>query len=317
MTAPPELETMGQAGRRRLAGAIRKVADRIARATAGGRWRVWAWYALIWGVAILAIVGLIVTLAGPSTEDLVEQAVDRRLEVDVDAFPRDQARELAARTVRDGLTVEAFGDDDVAQDVIEVLAGAVDVRTDELATVKVAALVTTSAGAPDPETGAVTAGESTWRWLEVPVSNSDGIVSLVAGPVDVPAPRTITVDPPTISQPDQDYTEETRDLVEVAFGAWAGESAAALDSVTDGSIDLLPEGIDYLELSTWAARPIRTGGVGGGAPRNVEGLATVRWESPSGITTEQTYSVLLERNGDDRWSVIEIGSAHLGRPEQQ
>lgn len=294
-----------------------KTATRARRAvavrTAGGRWATWALRTLVWAVLVGAALLLVRQALAPPTTQVVDAAVDERLEGQSADWPVDHARAIAARAATRALTLEeptAGADGPPLTQTVEALVpGAVDTIDDEHATVELGVQVATMVDDPErPE------ALRHWRWVAVPVTH-DGERIVAGEPVEMPPPADVERPIPDVDV-DTALSDETRELADALFAAWAGESRAALDALTDGSVSPLSGDVELVEVHTWrVAEPPRRG-VNTGRPDHLDAQAEVTWQRPGGAHARQTYAVHLERDAADRWRVTDLGPAHPTEQER-
>lgn len=295
MSAPPQFESLDEAARRK----VREGSSRVRYLYRGGR----GWWllqrVLVWTILVLAAAGFVRAILAPPVAVLVDQAVEARLDVDPEAWPTDQAQQTAVTQVVWQMEMDGA-------EVLSATPGLVNIISDTQGTVTVAALVQTVPTVDrwsDDEDEPVSAIDpaAAWRWFEVPVTVDGGRVTVAAPAVDVAGTTPGEPDDTRLPTVDQDLTAETADVVDVIFAAYAGGSRAALDAVTDGTVGLLPEGIELVQVDGWQATS-----ADGGAT----GIATVTWQTAGDGTSTQPYRVDLERDAEGRWQATGIG-AHL------
>lgn len=285
----------------------------VAVRAAGGRWATWVLRTLVWAVLVGAALLVVRQALSPPTAQLVDAAVDERLEGQSADWPVDHARAIAARAATQALTIEepTAGDDGppLTQTVEALVPGAVETVDDRHATVELGVQIATTVDDPEaPQT------LRHWRWVAVPVTYDGG--HIVAGePVEMPPPADVERPIPDV-EVDAARTDETRELADALFAAWSGESRAALDALTDGSVSLLPGDVELVEVHTWrVAEPPRRG-VNTGRPDHLDAQAEVTWRQPGGAHARQVYAVHLERDAADRWRVTDLGPAHPTEQER-
>lgn len=293
----------------------RRLRTSTADRAAGRRWAVWLFRALIWSVLAGAALLLVRQVVAPSAAEVVDVALAERLAGDERTFPTDQARDAAVREVADAFTFEPDGDADAAavtagdqplsQTVQTITPGRVEVLDDRRATVHLGVRVATVTGTDD-EPQAI----EHWRWVAVPVIHHDGTVSATDGLVEVPPPPEFDQGRRDRAEVSSSLTTETREIADALFAAWAGDSRAALDALTDSTIPLLANDVDLEEVEAWRVIEPRSRSVNAGPPRVLEAEADVVWTQPGGAQASQTYRVDLERSGDDRWLITDLGPIH-------
>jgi hypothetical protein len=312
----------------------RRVRHAAALRAAGGRWALWSLRAFVWTVLIGAALLLVRQIAAPSTVEVVDAALDQRLAADARDWPVDEARDLAVRTVTDALTLPTAHDspggagpavepgrDTLAQTVQTVTPGRVEVLDADRATVHLGVrLHTVTAGEDLEERGQTPTdgGDAErvepevmehWRWVAVPVVRDDtGRVTAAGGLVEIPPPPTVEL-PVGRFEPDSALTDETRELAEALFAAWAGDSRTTLDALTDSSIPLLASDVELDAVEGWRVARPPSRGTNTGRPTELTGEADVAWLQPGGTRSVQTYTVHLARDGE-RWHVTHLGPAH-------
>lgn len=297
----------------------RRLRTRTADRAAGRRWAVWLLRALIWAVLVGAALLLVRQVVAPSAAEVVDVALAERLAGDDRTWPTDEARDAAAREVTEVLTIDPNGPSDgavvtageqpVTQTVQTVTPGRVEVLDDRRATVHLGVRVATVTGVDDD---AQTVEH--WRWVAVPVVRHDGTVSATDQLVEVPPPPQFDHDTRDRREVSSTLTDETADLADALFAAWAGDSRAALDALTDSSVPLLAGDLDLEEVTGWRVLEPPTRGVNTGPAQSLEAHADVTWIQPGGARASQTYRVDLERSSDDRWRITHLGPTH---PEER
>lgn len=304
--------------------AIRRTRTAVTTRTAGGRWRHCIVTAAAWTVmaAIIAAGWTIATT--PPVVEVVDARLAERLANDERIWPVASARAVAARATVDALTYDPAtnavdgqarpvpGQDRVRQTVETVTPGTVEARGDQ-AVVAVSALVVTEATPPATDLDVAPAVDvrRRWRQVEVPVARTGGgTVTLAGQPVEVAAPAVAVPDPPNLPNVHRDLTDETDEFAEAVFAAWAGDSRAALDAVTDGSIPLLAEGVELERLAGWEVAPAVDRGRNQARPTELVGQAEVTWRHDGTVESTQTYRVGLVQDSGGRWQATGIGPAH-------
>lgn len=300
------------------ARSLRRLRTNVAARAAGGRWAVWVLRIVVWTILAGASLLLVRQVVAPSAAEVVDAALDTRLASDVSEWPTDEARDAAVRVVTDALTLE---DEDAGvgvtplasastQSVEVVTPGRVEIHDDSHATVYLSAQVRTATQVADDEQDPARQASRYWRWLAVPVAYDGEVVVATDGMVEVPPPAESL---PAQERPSRElsnrFTAETRDVAAAFFAAMTGESRAALDALTDGSIPLLAAGIELEEFAAWRVAEPESRGVNTGRPQTLSAEADVVWLGPGGQAERQTYALELHRNGD-RWLVTDIGPVH-------
>jgi hypothetical protein len=298
----------------------RGIRTRAAARAAGGRWAVWVLRVVVWAILTGASLLLVRQVVAPSAAEVVDAALDARLASAVSEWPTEEARDAAVRVAADALALGEDGADAVGtvtaaaspatQSVEVVTPGRVEVHDEARATVYLAARVRTATHEPGEgeESGPQTS--RSWRWLAVPVVYDGEVVAASAeGMVEVPPPAESPAEQRPSRELNNRLTAETRDVAAAFFAALTGESRAALDALTDGSIPPLSGDVELEELAAWRVAEPESRGVGTGRPQTLSAEADVVWVRPSGLVDAQTYAVELHLNGD-RWQVAEIGPVH-------
>ncbi|WP_052665355.1 hypothetical protein [Nitriliruptor alkaliphilus] len=299
-------------------GPLHRLRTSTAARAAGGRWAVWVLRVVVWAILAGAALLLVRQVVAPSAAEVVDAALDTRLAGDVSEWPTDEARDAAVRAVANAL---ALGEDDtgtagaaaasspaMTQTVEVVTPGRVEIHGQDHATVYLAARVLTATLVPDGDEDAGPATSRSWRWLAVPVIYDGEVVTAAEGMVEVPPPPT---ELPTEQRPRRELnsqlTAETHDVAAAFFAALTGESRAALDALTDGSIPLLSSDVELEEFAAW--RVAEPDVASAGRPQALSAEADVVWVRPGGLVDSQTYAVDLHRKGE-RWQITDIGPVH-------
>jgi hypothetical protein len=312
----------------------RRLRHAVALRAAGGRWALWSLRAFVWAVLIAAALLLVRQIAAPSTVEVVDAALDQRLAADARDWPVDEARDLAVRVVTDALTLPPDtsashtapmvepGRDTLAQTVQTVTPGRVEVLDADRATVHLGVRLHTVMAGEDLDTTGQTPTDADgepveverevvehWRWVAVPIlRDPSGHVAAAGGLVEIPPPHTVEL-PAGRFEPDSGLTDETRELAEALFAAWAGDSRTTLDALTDSSIPLLATDVELETVEGWRVARPPSRGTNTGRPTELTGEADVAWTQPGGTRSVQTYTVHLAREGE-RWHVTHLGPAH-------
>lgn len=299
----------------------RHIRTGTAARAAGGRWAVWVLRIAVWAVLAGASLLLVRQVVTPSAAEVVDAALEARLASDSRDWPTDEARDAAVRLVADALTLEDDTADaglgsavtasagPVTQTVEMITPGRVEILDEQRATVYLAARVRTVSNVPTDEQDAGPHTLRSWRWLAVPVIYDGQAVAAADGMVDVPPPPEPVAEHRPTRELSNQLTAETRDIAAAFFAALTGESRAALDALTDGSIPQLLGHVELEELSGWRVTEPESRGVGTGPPQTLTAEADVIWSQPGTTATEQTYAVRLDRAGE-RWQITDVGPVH-------